>query len=105
MIKPLIRLNSSISICSGGVTFSRNSGTSLAPIRFSVNANTLKEYVTGGLRTCMISPILIVREGFTVVPDTDTRPFLQASAIRTSFSLPIVRLFIVELCHGELYSG
>ena len=81
----------------------------------------MKEYVTGGLRTCMISPILIVREGFTVVPDTDTRPFLQASAaivrvlkmrvahihlsIRTSFSLPIVRLFIVELCHGELYSG
>ncbi len=43
--------SSRASYSSGGVIFFRNSGTSLAPIRFWVSASTSKESVIGALRT------------------------------------------------------
>ena len=40
---------------------------------------TRKEYSIGGLRTVMTSPTRMTREGLTVTPAIDIRPFLQAS--------------------------
>ena len=57
-----------------------NSGTSLAPILFSLSPITLKEYTTGGRLICITSLILIILEAFTLVPPIMTLPFLQASA-------------------------
>ena len=63
--KPLILLISSNSYCSGVVTFSRISGTNLAPIRFSIACKTLNEYVTGGFYTCITTPGFIILDGFS----------------------------------------
>ena len=60
-------------------TFSSISGMSFAPTRFSMAWSTLKEYVTGGLRTFTVSPSLTSLLGLTLVPLMLTCPFLQAA--------------------------
>ena len=74
-----MRLSSSSSYCSGGVTLRIYSGTSLAPIRLAVVCSTLKDSVTGGLRTDMMSPIMTILAGLAVTSLIATLPFRQAS--------------------------
>src|SRR5690606_18168150 len=70
---------SRISSSSGGVTSSTKSAASLADMRFSARASTLKLRVSGGFRTLTTSPGCTSREAFTGKSPISTRPFLQAS--------------------------
>ena len=65
-------------------------------MRFSATSFTRKEYVIGGFLTSMTSPIFTGRDGLTFTPDTDTRPFLQAS-------VAIVR--VLKIREAEAYDG
>ena len=72
--------NLGVSYCSGDVTFSNTSGTNFAPTRRSMAWSTRNDHVTGGLRTSIISPTRMMREGLRATPFIVTCPFLQAAA-------------------------